>query len=418
MRYPILVFLALLCALSAAMAEESDGARLDRVERENAELRSRISALEEGQSGIETAIEGLLAEEEGLGLNMVARTGEVRAMLQVFGDVGFDWAERPPSERAHSRFFLGGLNLFFTAQVGQHFSVLSETVFKVSVGGDHDSHEFDQERLSIQWTFSDLLYLKLGLDHGPVSRWNNLYHHGRWLETTIDRPMLARFEGSGGFLPMHNSGLEAGGRLHPSFGTLQYVIILSNGRGSEATDPQKFSDRNDGKAIEFGLQLAPNCMEGVRFGIHFRLDDIPPIPSDPLRARTIRERIASAFFQFQGEHLEILAEVVFLENDDRTSGMTYGAASGYIQIAYRVHPDWLPYLRFDVREMEMGDPYFMPLGRDLDRWEQLFGVRYDAAANIAIKLEFGFGRGEVRGESDVITNESFFRVGLQVAWVF
>ncbi len=406
--------------LSAALLEAADDTeRMNRLEQENAELRRRVEVLEGGQGGLEMAIEGLLAEggDEGLGLNLTTRRGPVKAMLQVFGDVGFSFDDPPPADRSHTSFFLGGLNLFFTAQIGEHLSILSETVFKTSVGGMTDTGAFDQERLSATWTFSDLLYVKLGLDHGPVSRWNHLYHHGRWLETTIDRPFLARFEGAGGILPMHNSGLEAGGRVRTPIGRVEYVLIVSNGRGRTATDPQKYSDRNDGKAVEFGVSLAPDALEGIEFGFHFRVDDIPEIPGDVARARSIRELIGSLFVQYHGDRFEVIAEFVHIENRDRLSAVDFGHNSGYVQVAYRLRPEWLPYMRFDARSMDVGDPYYMPLGRDLDRWETLFGVRYDAAANVAIKLEFGFGRGERRA-SGLILTDTLFRLGLQVSWVF
>ena len=68
--------------------------------------------------------------------------------------------------------------------------------------------------------------------------------------------------------------------------------------------------------------------------------------------------------------------------------------------------------------MDEGDPYFEPLDRDLDRWDQRFGLRYDFTGNAAIKLEAGFGQAERRRDNGDITTGSVVLAAIQVSWVF
>jgi len=413
---------ALVLLAGAAAAEDEE--RIRRLEESNRALEERNRSLEERVDKLESGDAGLareaarLADEEGLGLAIERRHGIVRATLQIFGDVNAFYQSPDAPDRANVTLVFGGVNLFATAQVGDHLHVLNETVIKTHESSGMDSIEFDQERLYALWAFSDLLYLKFGLEHGPASRWNRLYHHGRWLETTIDRPILARFESAGGILPLHNTALEAGGKIRAAFGVFDYVFLVANGRGRTVDDPQKFSDRNDAKAFEGGVGFMPEAVDGLRIGFDARWDEIPPNPTDPLRVRPIRQLLVSGSIEFRGDRIEILAEFAWIEDEDDTGGDTFAHTAAYLQIAYRLRARWTPYFRFDMREMDAGDPYYAPSARDLDRWQVLLGIRFDVLPNVAIKFEFGAGRQETRESGGVIDEEGYLRGGVQVSWVF
>jgi len=407
----VLLFLA-----AASVAE--DGERLDRIEKRQDAMEERLAAAEAERDQLRADLERYAAREDGLGLGIVLRRGAVSAAVQIFGDVGFSYTNPDPDPRANSSFFFGGVNAFATARVGDHFRALSETVIKTSESAASDGIVFDQERLYGLWAFGDALYAKLGLEHGPVSRWNRLFHHGRWLELTIDRPLLARFEGAGGILPLHNAGLELGGRVETGAGRIEWVFVVSNGRGPFATHAQKVSDRNDDKALEAGVGFAPQAVEGLLVGVCFRTDEIPADPAVPARARPIRENVFSGYVEFQRGRWEALAELVFLEHDDRTSGTTFSHVAWYVQVGCRLRDRWTPYARFDARAMESGDPYFAPLLRDLDRWEQLFGLRHELTENAALKFEIAFGRAERALSGGGTERDGYTRIGFQLSWVF
>ncbi len=414
---------------AASWAGEND--RLDRLETENAELRRRLDALEKrDHSGLEAVIETYLSEREseaddggdhGLGLNLVVDSGSVRGVFQLFGDVGLRTDNPEVPGRSNTFFFSGSTTFFFTARAGDNFHVLSETVFVGKIASDPaetDHGDFDQERLWGAWAFSDAIQIKFGLEHGPISRWNNIYHHGRWLELTINRPFLARFEGGGGILPAHNAGVEVTGKIRSNAGVFEYTFVLSNGRGRIPTDTQEFSDRNDGKAVDLGIALRPKSVPNLWVALFVRVDDIPADPTNPARLRSIREVIGSFQVDYRGDAFEILAEFVVVENRDRQSGMNFTHYAGYVQIAYRYRELWTPYFRFDLRTMDRGDPYYAPFNRDLDVWEALIGIRYDFIPNASLKFEIGFGDREARDGSGTVGEEDVFRLGLQLAWVF
>ena len=80
--------------------------------------------------------------------------------------------------------------------------------------------------------------------------------------------------------------------------------------------------------------------------------------------------------------------------------------------------EWTPYARVDYFDGTPGDPYFAPFNRDLDRNEVVVGIRFDFVSNAAAKLDVGYGEGQFRDSSSVITRDSFWRISFQVAWVF
>ncbi|MEE8104963.1 MAG: hypothetical protein V3T86_05460 [Planctomycetota bacterium] len=423
------LFVLILVPLLAqpAVAEEgdnggsADGAlpgRVDQLETENAELRERVAALENGgvSAAADEALEDIEEEEEeegGIGLGIRAERNNIIATLQIFGAVEFGHNNPAPPGGGHTSFAFGEVSFFGVAQIEENFHVLSETVIKGGTGGPH----FDQERLWGKWEFSDVIWVKFGLEHGQVSRWNRIFHHGRWLETSISRPMLARFESSG-FMPSHNTGLEVGGRTDTGAGLLEYMVSITNGRGSVATNPQKGSDGNDDKAFELALNIRPAGTRDLQVGIFLRTDDIPADSTVAARAGEIMQRIATAFIDLRRGKIGIMTEFAYVEDDDSVSGQTFRHKSAYIQIEWQKSERTTPYARLDWRDMDRGDPYYVELDRDLDRYEILVGVRQEITNNAALKLEVGFGEHEARASNADVRDVSYFRIAVQLSWVF
>ena len=265
-------FVAILFLLSGVAAAEE----------EKSDLEQRVADLEQ-----QLAEQGDEIKEEvaGAGLGLVYEKGNIVATLQIFGDVGWTYSDPEPANRSSNSFFLGSMSFFFSGRVGDHFTVVSETVLKASAGAAVDNVRWDQERLWGSWAFSDTLYVKLGLEHNAISRWNRQYHHGRYLEISVTRPYMARFESSG-FMPMHNAGVELGGLFPLGQGIFEWIFIVSNGRGRVPTDPQKVSDKNNNKAVDLNISFLPTTrVPGLRFGGHIRFEELPMNVLDYLRLR-------------------------------------------------------------------------------------------------------------------------------------
>src|SRR5512139_2396384 len=134
------LLLLLVCVVAVARGED-DPKRLDALEQENRELKERVDRLEgaaEAKAQEEALAKDMEDVEEGLGLNMVVRRGDVWGIFQLFGDTGMNYLSPELPNRGNAYFFDGGIDLFFTARVGDHFQVLSETVFLTTIGSTSD----------------------------------------------------------------------------------------------------------------------------------------------------------------------------------------------------------------------------------------------------------------------------------------
>lgn len=387
--------------------ENRQNERIEALENKNAALEAEVGDLrnqldeqgydeEEGYSGIQTTYE------------------DVSVVFQIFGDVGWNYEHPAIIDDGDNFFYLGSLSFVINASFGDNYRTLSETVLE---GKRDDKISTSVERLWGQWIYDDSFAAKVGTEHNPISRWNQLYHHGRWLETSIDRPILAYFEGEQGILPLHRTGVELSGSFQGESGRWEYFAFVSNGRGEEPSDKQRTSDANDQKAVDAGLAYQFfGVADFLRLGCSVTVDKIPDDEgsTDPRRAHSIHEYIAAANAQWRQGPVEVLSEYAFIKHDV-VSGGEYYNNTGYVQVAYMID-DWTPYSRIGYRTMDEGDPFYMSDNRDLDLWLSVLGVRVDLTPNLAVKTQFSYGRGDERSGSGSISDEDIYAVGFQLSW--
>jgi hypothetical protein len=392
--------------LSGAVSAQDLQEQVQRLEQLTAELQQRLDEVQEQQ------IEDTAPDRYGMGTSY----GDLDVTFQLFGDVGFRYDDPAQPTFGESAFVVGSLDFFVTAKLGEHFQVLSETVGHAST--DHED-EFGQERLWGANTFSDAFYAKLGLEHTPLSRWNRQYHHGAWLEPTVTRPLLAEFEGQpDAFLPMHNSGLELGGRVDLDATHLEYACILSNGRGEMPSDKQKVADGNDEKGVILSLDwVLPSAR--TRMGLAAQFDEAPGDSASAVPALTEGTDlvIGSAYVQVPIGPLETWAEVAALQDETSFDGNSYEHLGAFVQLLWPLSEGtWTPYGRIDLKSMDEGDPYLAQEDRDLDQLRATLGTRYDFASQAALKLEAIFGERDERGSGGSVTEEDFVGIALQLSW--
>lgn len=343
---------------------------------------------------------------------LVAHMGSVTASFRFFGDVGAAYdSMRDEMEGAKANFLAGTFDFFSSVRFGDHFQVLSEIVAEF----EEEDNEvgFEMERLWGQWSKSDAFYLKLGREHAPVSRWNNLYHHGRIFWPALTQPFLARFEDQGGPLPIHSSGLMMGGTVRTRAGALSYAAGILNGRGLEPTEVTNVRDHNDTKAWDAGGSYSPSWLPALVFGGNYRNDRIPSAIPD---TDDTREEIVTLFGQFRARSWEVLAEAANIDHEP-PAGEDFEHRSAYLQVNYS-RERWGPYGRVDVRHMDEGDPFYEVANLDLDRWDGLLGVRFDLAEQVALKIEAGFARAEQRDAVGEVTKDDGTFAGLGLQWGF
>ena len=131
--------------------------------------------------------------------------GKTPFTIQGFGDVNY-FAN--PGQGQHSGFHDGAFEFFVTSRLSDHWSVLAELVFEP----DGNELSTDLERFQITYERSDAFRISVGRVHSPIMRWSVTNHHGLFMETPVDNPIIARWEDKSGLWPLHFVGLLASGR--------------------------------------------------------------------------------------------------------------------------------------------------------------------------------------------------------------
>lgn len=322
-----------------------------------------------------------------------------RLQFRVFGNI--DWQSR--REQEPNTFTVGQLDLFATAQLAPNLSVLTEVVLEGST--ESEEQTVDVERLQLRYAPADALSVSLGRMHTVLGFWNQAYQHGAWLQTTILRPEIYRWEDDdGGLLPVHEVGLRLSGSTATSPLRFEYSASLVNGR---APRPHQVAvrDANTSKAVNLWFALKPRSLPALQLGGSAVFDRIPP-DSASGRESELGERIVGGFVAYQGLRLELLAEAFAIRHEDESRNLTWTSDGIYAQAAV-AFGRYKPYYRYDRVRRAEEDPFFAAT-RDVA--QHTAGVRVDPWRQVALKLELAHG--------ELTDSRHFNSAAVQAAFTF
>jgi hypothetical protein len=312
--------------------------------------------------------------------------------LQIRGFSHVQWdVEGIEGDGGANNFAIGGVDLFITSQIAEKVSFLNETVFEFGEGGENI---LDVERVLLRYEYAEGLNATAGRGHTPLGYWNQHYHHGTWLQTTTDRPIIYRFEDDGGILPVHYVGLQLDGKFFSDYGIFTYEALVSNGRGTIPDSVQLVEDLNDAKRIAFNTSFEPSAVPGLSFGGMVLFDKIPRDSGVMNREDSAKELIAGGHLVYLENDVELLVEGFYIRHDNRSVDQIFDHWGGYAQLAYSFG-DIKPYYRFDLLRIEGGDPFYqnemgMALDEVEDQEQHTMGVRWDTATYLALKMEYRY----------------------------
>jgi hypothetical protein len=237
------------------------------------------------------------------------------------------------------------------------------------------------ERSIIRFDQSDYLKVSFGRYHTPINYWNNTFHHGSWLQTTISRPEMTQFGGS--FIPVHFIGSLVEGQVPAGGLNLNYNVGMGNGRASVISRGGDFGDINNNRAWLVNLFVKPDKLYGLQAGASFYRDKISPITG-----RENREWIESAHLVWAKESPEFIAEFANVSHREIGRTTAFNSQAWYAQTAYRLpwfDRLWKPYFRYEYIHVPQSDLIFRVV-RDLSG--ETAGIRYDIASFAALKFEY------------------------------
>lgn len=302
-----------------------------------------------------------------------------RFQLQLYSNVTGRFDDR---SRVRNSSAMGQVNLFVQADLGEGLTVLNENVLVTSTA---NAQTATIQRVYAKYKYDDWLSFKFGREHTPFGYWNYEFHHGSYLQTPVERPLMWTFESSGGVMPTHYVGPEVSG-IVDWLGGWNYMVYAANGRGRVSTEVQNVTDANEEKA--FGARL-----EYLGLAEHLGLPELRLGASayfDTVTAGAAKvkfeELILGAHFVLSWGDLTVAAEGFMMSHDDEDLSDERRFQGGYAMASYEFPKcNLTPYVLGERMNFDSSDPL---LGTQKDVNQIRLGVRWDFHSNAAIKVEY------------------------------
>jgi hypothetical protein len=337
------------------------------------------------------------------------KVGSVKARysLNIFGDT-YGSVSGGTGSKVKPSFGAGGFDLLFTGDLENSIKVVSEALIEFD---GLNKPIIDLERLHLRWTKSGF-WIEAGRTHADFGYWNNAYHHGKWLQPTIERPRWLQFEDDDGLLPIHWVGLQVGYNAKLS-GNMEITAhaAIGNGRGSIVDDIQNGRDFNGAKQGYAKLELKGLGHKDLRIGVSGLLGviaDQPALVRPALPDVNIQERIGNVYIALPSYPFFFIGEGYVVSHQGPTRG--YETLGGFISTGYAI-PPVTPYIKAEAVVMLADDPFFSPTGDPsvqarLNSYDVALGARWDVSAWSAVKAEYRlvyFPKLEATGHTGIVS---------------
>jgi hypothetical protein len=306
-----------------------------------------------------------------------------------FGAVSYKVTDARPPEAgflgfrngANNSFGIGDVDLFLTSHLTSQAMVLSEVVFSET---PDQEFQIDVERLLLKYDYNDYLKLSFGRYHTATSYYNSVFHHGQWLQTATDRPLVVEFSDHGGLLPSQAVGVSLTGKIPSRTLGLNYIFEYgtSDTKKPDIVNPNAPEiEENNGQETTFGLFAKPDWLQGLEIGGSVYHDRINP-NSGPLH---IGQMIDSAHVVYVTPRFEFLNEGFLISHKVQETGQTFNTPAFYSLISEKFGEKWRPYFRYQYVNSATSSPVFPDINL---RHGPSVGVRYDYNDYIAFKTQY------------------------------
>ena len=331
------------------------------------------------------------------GVLAVPLSARAQLGINVYGDIGYQAEHATNPGRTANAFTASRLELFLQETQGR-LAFLAETMFEV--GGENAfgvENEFgvDIERVEVAYLFSDYFRVRAGRFHTAIGYYNDAYHHGRYFQTTVDRPEMVRFEDEGGLIPAHSVGLHLDGRLPIGrAGSLRYDADLANGRGNTPDEVTNLNDPNNAKAYNLRLRIEPAFADGLIVGGNIYIDAINARDAQTPAAPAIRvdELILGAHLVYLEHNVHLITEYLRVSHKVSATGYSGVTQAAFLEIGYVFGP-LTPYARVQrvsfpsTLDLFYAQNVFGILG---SFYASVAGLRFEMSDYLAFKLEGGY----------------------------
>lgn len=240
------------------------------------------------------------------------------------------------------------------------------------------------ERAFFKFFLNDQLQLRFGRIHTPVSLWNTRYHHGQYLQTSINRPQF--MVATENLTPMHSIVAEVGGSRFTGAGSFSYRL------GAGASEDHSHSPGEDipvtkNHAVYAGFGFEPAWTTRMSLGINLYQEYLNHHSEASLDAgfshpEVDKEQIVSGHIRMEGLRWAIMAEHLLLVHRD--GDHAHRSSGSYVQLERQLSGSlerMVVYGRFDALRKDANDPLFHD-----DAYLQWNGVTTGTRINIAPRV--------------------------------
>ena len=313
-------------------------------------LQEQVSALEGKQSATSVAADTVLMQpaleqpaqdassSNGSAAADVRETHDLRGIQwRGFGEVNYKVLDQRKPELgtfgfnpgSAGNFYIGDFDLYLTSKLTDKASVLAELV----VGEEVDqTFSVELARALLKYDSNDHLRLSVGRYHTNVGFYNAAFLSGKWLQTTVDRPLVMEFSDAGGLLPTQAIGLSVTGQI-PSgrlglnyvaeYGSADTIRPALNGGGE--------ADENNGNYFNVSLLLRPEAVPGLQVGAsyyHDRISNFFLVPKVRLGQTIVNGHVVHTGHGFESQN-----EAFLIRNAYEESGPIYNMPAFDTQFA-------------------------------------------------------------------------------------
>jgi len=363
-----------------------------------AETQQKIMAQEERIHKLEQSVEQAAAANADQSMADTLVAG-----VPLHGFISLGYANLPKNPGLpKSGYKLDNVDFYMTPNFGDQLKALMELNFEYT---DQGVLTYDLERFEIGYTINDLWNVWAGRFHTPFGEWNTAYHHGHYIQTSVDRPRFIAFEDQGGILPSHTTGVMDSGTFRVNGGDrISYDFFLGNGSriipasdgntiGINLGNQLEFNPKGDDNgSMAFGGRASYLFGNTLTLGVHALSETVNTYDGSNVVLNSTKVKFFGGYYFLESNNWESIGEYYKFRNQDVTGPQgdtgTHNSWAGFAQLSYTFDNIWTPYVRTEKAALDQTDYYFSSQDSGRSYTRNVAGLRWDFNKSAALKFEF------------------------------
>ena len=219
------------------------------------------------------------------------------------------------------------------------------------------TEESELERFMLGWQADEDTMGWLGRFHSPSRYWNTAYHHGQYLQTSVTRPLVEKFEDEGGVLPTHVTGVMLN-TIFALQGEDAFQTIFSFGATSVIGDhelmPFDLLDvRSEHRpALDIRLAYLPDQLGENQFGLMLNWSNLAVVGSNIAEQQglqSVEQSNIGTYIDWRSQEWRVLANLTYVVNqmNKQTENPTDTFVAAYFQAEYDLNQEWKVFGRIE-----------------------------------------------------------------------